>query len=325
MPSVKSRSRHRRTRAGVDQIDIRSARAGAVSGQMLIINLLAVVGPATGHRPPATGHRPMLPTFASCYLPTSRRSRLTGTSCSGASRASAGRWVERMRSLLVPAFQARRMWRLRDHFNGLSDRVATFGADAYAAAAMAEFHGTLAVRRSKPGRDVMTDLVRAQADDEPAFEEPEMVRLRAPAVRRPRNDRGPHRRRAEPARRPRPARRVRRRSRRPRRAHHLHRAILARRTAHRVHVVLPALPDAAPGRPARRDRGARRPGDPRRGESNAHPRGARSSIRTGRRADVAPARRPFPPGMFTPAEEAIIVYARWSAASTPQCRPTSMP
>jgi cytochrome P450 len=70
----------------------------------------------------------------------------------------------------------------REYFSGLSDRVATFGTGGDATAAMAEFHGYIrslaAVKRAEPGEDVITDMVRAQADD-PTFEEPEMVRLAA--------------------------------------------------------------------------------------------------------------------------------------------------
>ena len=67
----------------------------------------------------------------------------------------------------------------REHFRSLSDRMATFsGQDAREA--REEFGrymaGLAEGKRAEPGEDVITDLVRAQAEDE-SFGYPEMVRL----------------------------------------------------------------------------------------------------------------------------------------------------
>ncbi|MCW0214799.1 MAG: cytochrome P450 [Pseudonocardia sp.] len=66
-----------------------------------------------------------------------------------------------------------------EHFRALSDRMATFsGEDAQVA--REEFGrymaGLAAAKRAEPGEDVISDLVRAQAEDE-SFGYPEMVRL----------------------------------------------------------------------------------------------------------------------------------------------------
>ncbi|NWJ72834.1 cytochrome P450 [Pseudonocardia sp. ICBG1122] len=66
-----------------------------------------------------------------------------------------------------------------EYFRALSDRMATFsGEDAHAA--REEFGrymaGLAEGKRAEPGADVITDLVRAQAED-PGFGYPEMVRL----------------------------------------------------------------------------------------------------------------------------------------------------
>ncbi|MEQ3553162.1 cytochrome P450 [Pseudonocardia nematodicida] len=67
----------------------------------------------------------------------------------------------------------------RDHFRALSDRMATYsGQDAHEA--LVEFGtymaGLAEAKRTDPGEDVITDLVRAQEED-PTFGYPEMIRL----------------------------------------------------------------------------------------------------------------------------------------------------
>lgn len=70
----------------------------------------------------------------------------------------------------------------RAYFRGLSDRLGILDGGDDAQRAMEEFQaymGGLAVRKRKnPGQDVVSDLVKAQAED-PGFEEDEMTRLAA--------------------------------------------------------------------------------------------------------------------------------------------------
>ncbi|MCM3844666.1 cytochrome P450 [Pseudonocardia sp. DR1-2] len=70
----------------------------------------------------------------------------------------------------------------RGYFSGLSERVATIRSGGDAETAMTEFRGYMgrlaAAKRETPGEDVVTDLVRAQAED-PGFGEAELTRLAA--------------------------------------------------------------------------------------------------------------------------------------------------
>ncbi|MFD2419471.1 cytochrome P450 [Amycolatopsis pigmentata] len=70
----------------------------------------------------------------------------------------------------------------RDYFRGLSDRLGILDGGDDAQRAMEEFQaymGRLAARkRENPGPDVVSDLVKAQAED-PRFDEDEMTRLAA--------------------------------------------------------------------------------------------------------------------------------------------------
>ncbi|WP_103381433.1 cytochrome P450 [Pseudonocardia dioxanivorans] len=66
------------------------------------------------------------------------------------------------------------------HFRSLSDRMATASADGDAHRARTEFGhymaGLAEAKRARPGEDVISDLVRAQAEDD-GFDYAEMVRL----------------------------------------------------------------------------------------------------------------------------------------------------
>lgn len=66
------------------------------------------------------------------------------------------------------------------YFRDLSDRMATYTAGSDALDARAEFHrymqGMAEQKRAEPGEDVISDLVRAQAEDE-TYEYDEMIRL----------------------------------------------------------------------------------------------------------------------------------------------------
>jgi len=67
-----------------------------------------------------------------------------------------------------------------EYFHGLSDRMSRFGTGGDADNAMREFHrymhGLVEQKRSEPGEDVVTDMVRAQEQD-PTFDERDMIRL----------------------------------------------------------------------------------------------------------------------------------------------------
>ena len=66
------------------------------------------------------------------------------------------------------------------YFRDLSDRMASFDPDVDAAGARAEFGrymaGLAEQKRAEPGEDVISDLVRAQAEDE-TYDYDEMIRL----------------------------------------------------------------------------------------------------------------------------------------------------
>lgn len=68
----------------------------------------------------------------------------------------------------------------RERFHGLSERMANYAIGDDAARARAEFSeymtGLVEAKRAEPGEDVITDLVRAQAEDA-SFDYAEMVRL----------------------------------------------------------------------------------------------------------------------------------------------------
>ncbi|TVT46893.1 cytochrome P450 [Amycolatopsis rhizosphaerae] len=68
----------------------------------------------------------------------------------------------------------------REHFRDLSLRASRMGSGGDAAMALSEFHAYLgrvaAAKRARPGQDVLSDLVRAQADD-PSFSDDKLVRL----------------------------------------------------------------------------------------------------------------------------------------------------
>ncbi|MFD2420301.1 cytochrome P450 [Amycolatopsis pigmentata] len=70
----------------------------------------------------------------------------------------------------------------REYFRDLSDRASRMGSGGDAATAIAEFHAYLgrltAAKRARPAQDVLSDLVRAQADD-PSFTDDELAAMAA--------------------------------------------------------------------------------------------------------------------------------------------------